>query len=1281
MHPNKVKSRRKKIFKIFLILFAVFAMVVAGLHFWFVKNARTVLIQMVDKKSGGKIKLDLSQLRFNFLTNTLQIREADITSTDSLQAATTYHVKFRKLTLRVNSFWPLILRKQLLLDSLKLHDPQVEIYQWRKDTTSKRAKDEISISSEMGKMYNSMLDVLEDFGIKKIKINNAKVSLINKMKPGSEPVVISNIYLDLLRKKDNPEKRDEFIENEQKVELITTHQQVSLPGGKHKISFSNFKLQLFQKRIEIDSCTISAKATDSSSSYSIFFKKLTLAGVDFDAMDRLNLIRADSVYCENPVFNINFNTLVKSSPNKKKPDLDEIIRDLSGDLDLAYIGVKDAGIKINIYGKKERTLQNTGKDNFEMRGLRIFADSSVPVSVKQFDMLVRDYRLYNADSSVVYAFDSVHFLNKKISLNNFSIATDLSRGRPRNYKDIKIPFFELTGLDWYQLIFEENLAANEALLVNPIINLVTTAKSPRKKKTNLFSSLQTLDDVMTLNRINIIDGKVNMNLGTTAIDLNNVNLALRSNNLLQSTNNGGLGRAVEQLSFRNGKVKIKDITAEMQDVVYTGKNLIHAKKLFVTSNGTTKIKADVTDVYINNLLIDDAEETVIDGIRWATAKVQVRTSGTAKKKGGDGNLLIKNISGKNISLKYISPANEISSFVHTLQVGSMQKKGQSPLEIIGLRVAGNDLLVFGKTLRATISNYNISGNGPSYLSGVKAEKLNDRDSFNFTSPRINFTTDVDALSARNIHITALNVETPVLNINKWNIPDLNKVPAKKSPIINIDQLTLSEPDINITTHRNDSTTRISMPRSPNSSVTASGINLQNGTTNVGRLSVNTTSATIATASGQVMGVENGKMEVELADLQLGKRDGKPFWNTIVNNLYIQKPNKFVVGKNKNTLNLQEIKLGNVNLSSEYVSNADQLFKFNVNAWLRTATGEYIDSAKTLKWFNAEYNSTAKTLTLDSFYYHPTQSLDSFLAKKKFQDDYITFRSGPVNLTDFNLDRYSIDSSFIADKVNITRPIISIFRDKLPPKLVGIYKPLPVKMINSIKLPVSLKSVNVENGYLTYTEKHPKSRAEGTIILARMNARMTNIRNRNHSPDDSLSLTLNTYLMDSSLVNLRLKESYTDSLQGFLMTLRMNPSTFTFLNPVLSPLSNVMITSGTIDSLYLRTIGRDDLALGEMNMFYHDLRIKLVKDGDPTQTTFLTRTISFLANALIIKKNNKGKTGLIYFKRLQDHSFFNYIVKIAMAGMSTSIGVKKNRKVKKMYERELKKRVLPPLEFD
>jgi hypothetical protein len=99
------------------------------------------------------------------------------------------------------------------------------------------------------------------------------------------------------------------------------------------------------------------------------------------------------------------------------------------------------------------------------------------------------------------------------------------------------------------------------------------------------------------------------------------------------------------------------------------------------------------------------------------------------------------------------------------------------------------------------------------------------------------------------------------------------------------------------------------------------------------------------------------------------------------------------------------------------------------------------------------------------------------------------------------------------------------------------------------------------------------------------------------------------------------------------------------------------------------------------MFYRNLRIKLVKDGVENKTSFISRTLTFLVNTFLIKKKNEGTPGLIYFVRQRDHSFFNYVVKMALSGMSTSIGIKKNRKVRKMYERELKKKVLPPLEFE
>src|SRR5207237_3765938 len=136
---------------------------------------------IVSDQSHGKLKLELSQLRFEFLTNKLQIRVADLQSTDSVSQPISYHVRFRKLTVKVHSFWPLLFQHKLLLDSIKLHDPDIEVFQWRKDTTLKSNKEDLTVPQQMGKLYNSMLDALETFGIRRITIENAKLSLVNKM--------------------------------------------------------------------------------------------------------------------------------------------------------------------------------------------------------------------------------------------------------------------------------------------------------------------------------------------------------------------------------------------------------------------------------------------------------------------------------------------------------------------------------------------------------------------------------------------------------------------------------------------------------------------------------------------------------------------------------------------------------------------------------------------------------------------------------------------------------------------------------------------------------------------------------------------------------------------------------------------------------------------------------------------------------------------------------------------------------------------------------------------
>ena len=168
------------------------------------------------------------------------------------------------------------------------------------------------------------------------------------------------------------------------------------------------------------------------------------------------------------------------------PDLEKIIKEFSGNLDLGFVGVKNADIHVNITGKKGRSNINSGKGNFQIKNLRINPDSSKLISIKSFDMLIKGYLLYNADSSCIYSFDSIRFANDKLLLNNFSVHTSSGINKIRNYRDYSMPYFELLGLDWPELIFKQNLKATEAILHDPTINFIKTKKGNILKKVNNF---------------------------------------------------------------------------------------------------------------------------------------------------------------------------------------------------------------------------------------------------------------------------------------------------------------------------------------------------------------------------------------------------------------------------------------------------------------------------------------------------------------------------------------------------------------------------------------------------------------------------------------------------------------------------------------------------------------------------------------------------------------------------------------------------------------------------
>lgn len=1275
---------RYHILKISVAVAAGIAIIILGLHLWFVYNAKSVLRSYITEQSKGKIKLELSQLDLNLLTRHLQVHKATLISTDSVNQPITYKVTFSKLSLNVGSMLGLLIKKQLLLDSLKLYNPVIQVVQWRKDTTQGLAKEELSIPQEMGKVYNSMIDALNEFGVRRIVIDNARFSLVNKMRPGAQPVNVSNIFFDLARTPVKEGKRNVYAKGEHTIELKSTDQNITLPGGRHRLSFKSFNLHLFRQSIELDSCTVTAIATDSvKSSYKIFFKKLLLTGVDFNALSTKNLIQADSVYCEAPYFNFD---LYRSDAVTKKtelPDPSKIMRELAGNMNLAFVGVKDAGIQMDIHGASKRSFYNSNKDNFEIRGLRINPDSSAPVSIARFDMVLRDYLLYNEDSSSVYSFDSLQFMNDKIVLNNFGVTSGPSAIKLRNLMEIKVPFFSLTQLDWYQLIFEQNLVAKEAVMHNPVIDYTRRRAKVPGKKIDLFTTLLNIDSMVALENISVINGQINMQLGpATSFNVQNIDFNIQSNRLLRSTNNEGLRSAIENLSFSKGILKIKDITAQLSNARFTGNNLIYADRVAISSK-RNQVAATINNVNIDNLLLDDDAEAVeVDGLGWknATVALNILPSGKSWNKGGSENFYLRNVSGNNTNISIVNKSTSIITFVNTLVASSIHKSANDPLRVEGFNITGSNLSVQAKAVQIRAASYDVSGEDASTLTGVEVAQVKGRDSMRIASPKIRFSADLNDIINNNLHFTDIQATSPFIRLHKW---DTAKAMANGSvpPTIRIDKLTASEPDLLIRINRNDSMAVMKLPFSPSSLVQATGIEMSDGGMKLGSLKLNTTSATFTKAGGEILGVEDGKINMDLSDIQFSNAASKLKWGGFINELSLQNANGLQMGKSKNNLFFQNASLGNVSLSSELLPDFGQLLKKNVSAWLRIPQGQFIDSNTTLQWYNARYNNTTRSLSLDSFIYHPTQPLDTVLAKAPYQLDYITFKTGDVTIDGLDVAQYEMDSSFIAQSITITSPLLTVYRDKFPPMNPNRKdKLLPVDMIKNMNLPVAIEDINIKDGLIVYGERNGKSRKEGTFFLSNLNGKVSNIKNSNISADDSLMLQLDADLLGAAKLTLTLNESYADTLSGFLLQAQIAGTDLQFLNEVLVPLSNVKIASGTLDSLSFRAVGRSDVAFGEMKMFYNGLRIKLVKGGDPEVTTFWQHVASVLANTFIIKSRNTERTGLMYFKHLPKQSFVNYIIKTTVSGIATSVGAVRNKKYTKQYNKALKEGNTPPIKL-
>ena len=1274
------KRLTRKFLKITAYFLGVLLVLMTAFHFWFIYHAEDLVEDLVSFQSKHTLALKVDKFKFNWFTYRMELRNPVFYSTN-LTASTSYQLRIKKMDIRVRAILPLLFEKKILIDSLHLENPDIIVTKLRvntKDTTAP-ADTSVSLTQEMGRIYNSIQEALSVLDVNSFQIDKGKFSLINRINLSESPVVITNIHLHLdnLTVNSTDEGNEKKILFSDNVALHTTNQNIVFPDGRHRLSFSQFRINILKRFVEFDSCTIMATRGDSASnSFRVFFDKLQMTNIDFSTLYHNEIIKADSVYCINPRFRLDVDLPKRKGAGISPPKLDELVRQLTGDMQLAFVVVENGSFDINTIRDGRPSSFTSDHNNFELQGLEIKKSNERALTVDKFVMAIRNYENFLRDSAYAIQFDSILINDNRISLSNFAYK-ELQNNKTVN--SLSMPSFELQGLSWDELIYDQQLKADKVTLYSPVINY-NVARNKRIHSGDIFQALAGIGSFMQLEQLNINKGQINLLFkNDAALMLENADMSVQANQLVNSRQLSNIQRSVNELFFERGVFTMGNLIAILSGVKFSGdgNNQLRADRLEIKNGSNLDINA--AGVTINTLLIDDdIKQAVINGISWKKADIKL-ASFPSQIKNNSARFNLREIVGTNTKLLLNEGDLKLSLHLRELSAAELSTiTGSKPI-VTGLKASGNDLRMTNGLLQLNIDDVQVADRQLSVLSNVSFKRTDEHDSLNVRIPQLEFEPDINMFIGGNINSANVRLVRPDIQLhvnrsgnrksleNKFNLPQTS-----------INSLVIEQPILRLSNNSAKGIATLNWDGRVDKIVLTDMQVAHNSPTRISskKVELSLHNFLYTGAGGKKFDAKDGKLNVQLNDVELQQTETNDWdWKGVITRLDARNFILDSLGKNCATLTLTTAKLNDFALISTSLLNMRELIASNARFRLEEFTGSYNDGKNHYSWNNTTYDKYTRMLSADSFAYQPVKDQQSFINESSWQTDYITGKTGAISFGPFDIEKYIRDTVMDMGVLNVDNGRLTVFRDKRVPRKPGIVRPLPGQQLKQLPIHVQVDTVRVNNSHVEYEEYNEKTNDAGKVTVAKLNGQITRVRNHNLHHSDSLHLIASAFIADSIYTRLNVKQSYTDSLGGFLMTVQMGPADLAVLNPVLRALASAELKSGRLDTLSMRVVGRDELAFGEIKMSYHNLKVLVLKKGGGKKP-LLSGIKNFFANTLIKNESNE-KGSRIFIRRQKDRSAINYLVKITLNGITNTITGKKSKKAYRKNKEEISKKPLPP----
>ncbi|MFL5747446.1 MAG: hypothetical protein ACJ751_22420 [Niastella sp.] len=1165
---------------------------------------RSVIKEIVRSETNGVYELDFSKISVDYFKGSVKLKAVDLKPVSTYPDKQDYKITISHLYFSLGSWSQLFFHRKLFVDSLQIITPVVTLFQ--QPATGKNGL------TPLQEIYRSLEDISEIFKLRVLEVNNGSIGIYKET--NQAPVLISNINfrIENFGEKKNEHSHLRYSDN---LTLNIARQHWIFPSGQI-IRFANLFFSGKDQAFQVDSCSITMAPDSRGQQTSLFADKLLFRTDELVSVIERNELNIDTLYCKSPVLTVAMPANTKASDTVN--DLNESIHQLPGNINIKFINIENGQIHLTSSdGKRSYTGKKT---NLKIYRLSIKHNPAPIIRAGSIDLNLNEITFATRDS--LYLLTVNEF---KLDSNNLVCRNAFLKPSPKAkgyLSGIDLPAFTLVDISLNDLL-EKRLKALVAVIDRPKFFF---ASGVVKKKTNemgipvdkFYNTLKHLAQLIDVHWLTIRDGGLDYyseGSPTPELSMKNIDAEINLVDLLHSASLQATKQSIHEVSIGALHLKKDDLRMELENYFFDGsRELGKLRSLSVIS---PDIQFNAADLYWErfsweNFVRNKSIHIDTLNIPVLAFSARILPGQSLENKGGLLPVTINklNIERSVIGLKTVNNA-EINATATHISLKGLQTAGKN-FSWKSLDARADSIFFRDEHKQIAIQRLNLSTQGESALQNIEYSDVTNRVKI----PEIKFQLQLINSHPEQLDIPWLSLYRPEIMISASHAGvrrDSANGGIGFKPF-HIGTLNIIDGYFNY--QRPDNPVNIS-----------------------GRLNAHILSA----------GIEKINKEAIVFDKVTLKVDSLALTKRVKNGLIEIRNGSGRVAGYPLTVNFAGDNTHLKNSINSIVITDGRLL--------------YYDSTTISTVSKITGNGKEGTLVFRDVVVKPRKTLETFLKTSVWQKDYLTFHCDSIGFRQVNVLALLNDTALAVRYIYLQNPHLSTFRNKNIAFQHGIEKLMPTRLIAGIEIPVQIDSVQIVGAAVDVHEVSAVTKRKGVVPLGNLNAMLKNIVSRPNERD-SLILTMSGRVLDYEIRTFRYAESYHDSLSGFDMHYSVSPMQLSHLTEVTRPLSAFAITRGQSDTLDAKLAGNKYAAFGQMDFYYHNLRVRLLDKEDSLKKTLLLSLKTLLANGLI-KSNNQSQARM-FFIRDREKFVFNFWVKTLFSGFVTSTGIKRNSKYKKMY---------------